>query len=86
MAAAGDTQDSLELSTSKFSTPSSSSTVRKGKRKVQISSDSSSDSDSLSLEVLRSPQLQKKVDKRIRELENSSQCSGRDTACKHKSK
>ena len=88
MAATGDTRDSLELSTSKFSTPNSSSTVRKlkSKRKVQISSDSSSDSDSLSLEVLKSPQLQKKVDKRIRELENSSQCSGRDTACKHKLK
>ena len=88
MAAADDTQDSLELSNSKFNTPSSSSTVkkRKNKIKVQKSSDSSSDSYSPSLEVLRSPQLQKKVDKRIRELENSSQCSGRDTACKLKSK
>ena len=87
MAVGGDTQDSLELSTSKFSTPSSTSTVKKhkSKRKVQISSDSSSDSDSPNSEVLKSPQLQKKVDKRIRQLETSSQCSGRDT-CKHKSK
>ena len=71
MAAAGDTQDSLELSTSKFSAPNSSSTVRKikTKRRVQISSDSSSDIDSPRLEVLKSPQLQKKVDKRITELE-----------------
>ena len=36
--------------------------------------------------MLKSPQLQKKVDKRIRQLEHSSQCSGRDAACKHKSK
>ena len=43
---------------------------------MQISSDSSFDSDSPSLEVLKSPQLQKKVDKRVRELEHSSQCSG----------
>ena len=35
MAAAGDTQDSLELSTSKFSTPNISSTVRK-KCKYQV--------------------------------------------------
>ena len=65
MAAAGDIRDSLELSTSTFSTPYSSSTVRKlkSKRKVQISSDSSSDSDFPSLEVMKSPQLQKKVDK-----------------------
>ena len=88
MAAVGDTQDSLELSTSKFSAPVSISTVKKckSKRKVPLSSDSSSDSDSPSLEVLKSPELQKKVDKRIRQLEHSSQCSGRDTACKHKSK
>ena len=88
MAAGGDTQDSLELSNSKFSTPGSTSTVKKckSKRKVPISIDSSSDSDSPSLEVLKSPQLQKKVDKRIRQLEHSSQCSGRDSACKHKSK
>ena len=33
MAASGDTQDSLELSTSQFSTPNSSSTVRKVKKK-----------------------------------------------------
>ena len=85
VAAADHTQDSLELSNSKFSTPSVNSTVKKCKRKVQISSDSSSDSDSPSLEVLRSPQLQRKVDRRIRELEHSSQCSGRD-ACKQKSK
>ena len=84
-----DSQEGLELSTSKFSTPDSSSTVIrkiKSKRKAQISSDSSSDNDSLSLEVLRSAQLQKKVDKRIRHLEHSSQCSGRDETCKLKSK
>ena len=58
MTAADHTQDSLELSNSKFSTPSVNYTVKKCKvtRKVQISSDSSSDSDSPSLEVLRSPQ------------------------------
>ena len=70
MAAAGDTYDSLELSTSKFSTPYSSFKVRKlkRKRKVQISSDSYSESDSPCLEVLKSLQLQRKVDKRIREF------------------
>ena len=89
MAAAGDSQEGLELSTSKFSTPDSSSTVKrkvKSKRKVQISSDSSSDSNSPTLEVLRSPQLQKKVDKRIKQLEHSSQCLGKDETCKIKSK
>ena len=88
MAIAGKSQDLLELSTSKYSTPSSSSSVRiiKSKRKVQISIDSSSDSDFPTLEVLRSPQLQRKVDKHTKELEHSSQCSCGDNACKHKSK
>ena len=91
MAAIGESQDSLEISTSKFSTPDSSSVIRKSKskRRVQISSGSYSDSNSTSLEVLRyppPPPLQKKVDKRIRKLEHSSHCSARDTACKHKSK
>ena len=53
---------------------------------MQISRDSSSDSDSSTLEVLGSPQLQRKVDKRMKELEHSSQCSGRDNAYKHKPK
>ena len=59
MVAAGESTSTHELSTSKFSTPSSRSTVRKVR--VQISSDSFSDNDVPSLEVLRPPQLQKRL-------------------------
>ena len=52
---------------------------KKGVKKYIVSSDSSSDeSDTPSLELLRSKQLQKKVDKRIRELNQCSQSPGKE--------
>ena len=77
-----------KLSTSKLSTSSVMSSVRKvkSKRKSCVYTDSSSDSDTPSLDVLRSPQLQKRVDRRIRELTHSSHCTGTDSCEKFKSK
>ena len=51
-----------------------------------IFTDSSSDSDTPSLDVLKSPQLQKQVDRRIRDLSHSSNRSGMEKCTKHKSK
>ena len=54
-------------------------TSKKSKTFVPSSSSSSSDqSDSPSLELLRSHQLQRKVDRRIRDLEQSSNGPGKD--------
>ena len=77
-----------KLSTSKLSTSSVMSSVKKvkSKRKSCVYTDSSSDSDTPSLDVLRSPQLQKRVDRRIRELTHSSHCTGTDSCDKFKSK
>ena len=77
-----------KLSTSKLSTSSVTSSVKKvkSKRKSCVYTDLSSDSDTPSLDVLKSPQLQKRVDRRIRELTHSSHCSGTDVCGKFKSK
>ena len=77
-----------KLSTSKLSTSSVMSSVRKAKskRKSCVYTDSSSDSDTPSLDVLRAPQLQKCVDRQIRELTHSSHCTGTDSCEKFKSK
>ena len=77
-----------KLSTSKLSTSSVVSSVKnvKSKRKSCVYTDSSSDSDTPSLDVLKSPQLQKCVDRRIRELTHSSHCSGTDLCGRFKSK
>ena len=51
----------------------------KNRKKCQIVNDSSSDvSDCPSLEVLKLQLLQKKVDKRLRELNQSSHCQGKE--------
>ena len=77
-----------KLSTSKLSTSSAVSSVKnvKSKRKSCVYTDLSSDSDTPSLDVLKSPQLQKRVDRRIRELTHSSHCSGMDSCGRLKSK
>ena len=80
--------------TGKLSTDSVIVSSQKSKRSkkfkppVESSTSSSDDSDSdiPSLDKLRSHVLQKKVDRRIRDLDQSSHLSGSDSKLKHKSK
>ena len=80
--------------TGKLSTDSVIVSSQKSKRSkkfkppVESSTSSSDDSDSdiPSLDKLRSHGLQKKVDRRIRDLDQSSHLSGSDSKLKHKSK
>ena len=68
----------IELSRDSFIVKSKSS--KKSKKSAPMTSDSSSDeSDSPSLELLRSQHVQRKVDRRIRDPEQSSHTPGRDS-------
>ena len=67
-------------STSKLSTDSFLENIKTSKQSTYHpveSSSSSEDSDDPTLEVLKSQHLQKKVDKRIKELVQSSHCQGK---------
>ena len=71
-----ETPKSTELSSDSFL---KSIKPSKKQKKSSVVNDSSSDeSDCPSLEVLRSQLLQKKVDKRLRELNHSSHCQGKE--------
>ena len=67
-----------ELSSDSFLQSIKSSQKHK-KSRVFNDSSSSDDSDSPSLRMLRSSALQKKVDKRLKDLEQSSQATGKDS-------
>ena len=73
--------------TQKLSTNIVTSTVKKDKAKktLPVLSDSSSDESEVpSLYVLKSSKLQRHVDRRIKDLEQDSQCSGNEMRYKHK--
>ena len=69
--------------TSKLSSDSFLQSIKSSKKhkKARVFTDSSSsdESDSPSLQMLRSSSLQKSVDKRLKDLEQSSQATGKDT-------
>ena len=88
--ASAGSKETGKLSTDSVIASSHKHSKRSKKFKPPVMSSSSSlddsDSDILSLEKFRSHVLQKKVDQRIRDLDQSSHLSGNDSKLKHKSK